>query len=128
MTNAELIRSEPESCVTMDGQSASLSWNKTPIWGLRPDLYYCHIVAGLLMWGVLPVERTRLYFAIAADPRQRSYSRVQVPLNSRPYFTVSDQRLPFYRLLRLVGLRWRYSTQPPHWIVSVLLCTAAYLV
>jgi hypothetical protein len=29
------------SYVTTDGQSASLSWNKAPIWGLRPDLYYC---------------------------------------------------------------------------------------
>jgi hypothetical protein len=27
-----------ESYVTTDGQSASLSWNKAPIWGLRPDL------------------------------------------------------------------------------------------
>jgi hypothetical protein len=29
-----------ESYVTTDGQSASLSWSKAPIWGLRPDLYY----------------------------------------------------------------------------------------
>jgi hypothetical protein len=29
------------SYVTTDGQSASLSWNKAPIWGLRPDFYYC---------------------------------------------------------------------------------------
>jgi hypothetical protein len=26
--------------VTTDGQPASLPWNKAPIWGLRPDLYY----------------------------------------------------------------------------------------
>jgi hypothetical protein len=37
--------------VTTDGQSASLSWNKAPIWGLRPDLYYCQTVAGLLTRG-----------------------------------------------------------------------------
>jgi hypothetical protein len=36
-----------------DGQSASLSSNKTPIWGLRPDLYYYQTVVGLLMWGTL---------------------------------------------------------------------------
>jgi hypothetical protein len=30
-------------------QSASPSWNKAPIWGLRADLYYCKTVAGLLM-------------------------------------------------------------------------------
>jgi hypothetical protein len=34
-----------------DGQSASLSWCQAPILGLRPDLYYCQTVAGLLMWG-----------------------------------------------------------------------------
>jgi hypothetical protein len=32
--------SESESDVTTDGQSASLSWNKAPIWGLRPDFFY----------------------------------------------------------------------------------------
>jgi hypothetical protein len=31
---------ESESYVTTDGQPASLSWSKVPIWGLRPDLYY----------------------------------------------------------------------------------------
>jgi hypothetical protein len=44
-------------------QSASLSWNKALIWGLRPDLYYCQTVAGLLMWGALSDERTGLSFA-----------------------------------------------------------------
>jgi hypothetical protein len=34
-----------ESYVTTDGQPASLSWNKAPFWGLRPDLYYCLTVA-----------------------------------------------------------------------------------
>jgi hypothetical protein len=78
-----------------DCQSASLSWNKAIIWGLRPDFYYCETVAGLLMWGALFDERTSLSFAIAAGTRQRSYSRVRVPWSSPPYFTVSDSRLPF---------------------------------
>jgi hypothetical protein len=43
-----------------DGQPASLSWNKAPFWGLRPDLYYCLTVAGLLIWGALSDERTGL--------------------------------------------------------------------
>jgi hypothetical protein len=46
-----------------DGQSASLSWNKAPIWGLRPDVYYCLTVTGFLMWGALSDERTGLSFA-----------------------------------------------------------------
>jgi hypothetical protein len=86
---------ESETCVTTDGQSVSLSWNKAPIWGLRPDCYYRRTVPGLLMWGALSVERTGLSFTSAAGASQRSQSRVRVPWDSRPYFTVSDLRLPF---------------------------------
>jgi hypothetical protein len=45
------------------------------------------------MWGALSDERTGLPFTIAAGPRQRSHSWVRVPLDSWPYFTVSDSRL-----------------------------------
>jgi hypothetical protein len=86
---------ESESYVTTDGQSASLSWNKAPIWGLRPDFYYCQTVAGLLIWGVLSDEWTGLSFTIATGPRQRSHSRVLVPWDFWSHFTVSDSRLPF---------------------------------
>jgi hypothetical protein len=54
--------SQSHSYVTTDGQSASLSWNKAPIWGLRPDFYYCQTIAGLLMGGALSDERTGLFF------------------------------------------------------------------
>jgi hypothetical protein len=33
-------------------------------------------------------------FTIAAGPRQRNHSRFRVPRDSRPYFTVSNSRLP----------------------------------
>jgi hypothetical protein len=85
---------ESESYVTTDGQSASQSWNKAPVWGLRPDFYYHRTVAGLLMWGALSDERMGLSFTIAAASSQRSHSLVRDPLDSRPYFTVSDLRLP----------------------------------
>jgi hypothetical protein len=87
--------SESESYVTTDSQSANLSWNKAPIWGLRPDFYYRRTVAGLLIWGALSDERMGLSFTIAVGSSQRSHSRVRVPWDSRPYFTVSDLRLPF---------------------------------
>jgi hypothetical protein len=110
-----------------------------PIRAPTPDLYYCQTVAGLT-WGALSDERTGLSFTIAAGPRQRSHSRVWVLLDSWPHFIVSDSRLPqpggpgpriyipqeqggpvippgtglsFRRLLRLAGLRWRYSNPPP---------------
>jgi hypothetical protein len=34
------LTAESESYVTTDAQSASLSWYKAPIWGLRPDFYF----------------------------------------------------------------------------------------
>jgi hypothetical protein len=52
----EWTQSEFYSYVTTDCQSASLSWNKAPIWGLRPNFYYCQTVAGLLMWGAASDE------------------------------------------------------------------------
>jgi hypothetical protein len=136
-----------QSYVTTDVQSASLSWNKAHIWGLRPDFYYCQTVAGLLMWNALSDESMGLPFTIAACPRQRSRSWVWVPRDSWPYITVSDSRLPepggpgariyipqeqggpvippgtgfpFRRLLRLAGLRWRYSNPPPRGVVTRL--------
>jgi hypothetical protein len=83
--------------------------------GLWPDFYYCQTIAGLLMWGALSDERTGVSFTIVTGPGQISHSRVRVPWDSRPYFTLSDSRLPFRRLLRFAGLWRRYSTTPPHW-------------
>jgi hypothetical protein len=90
----ELSKSQSQSYLTSDGQSASLSWCQAPIWGLRPDFYYCQTVAGLLMWGALFDERMGLLFTIAAGSRQRSHSWVQVLWDSWPYFTVSDRDSP----------------------------------
>jgi hypothetical protein len=79
-----LTQFESESYVTTDVQSASLSWNKASIWGLRPGFYYCQTVAGLLMWGALSDKRTGLSCTVAAGLSQRSHSRVRVPWDSRP--------------------------------------------
>jgi hypothetical protein len=111
------IESDSESYVTTDGQSTRLAWNKASILGLRPDFYYCQTLSGLLVWGALSEERTGLSFTIVPGPRQRSQSRVRDILLSQ----IRD--FPFRRLLRLAGLRWRYSTPPPHGIHE---CTAFY--
>jgi hypothetical protein len=42
---------QSQSYITSDGQLASLSWNKAPIWGLRPDLYYLCDSYGLVLVG-----------------------------------------------------------------------------
>jgi hypothetical protein len=106
-----------EYYVTTDGQSASVSWNKAPIWGLGPDFYYCLTVAGLLMWGALSHERSGLSFTIAAGPHQRTNSQVRVPWDSRPYFTASNSRLPFSSP---PTTRRRCATPPPHGILCKL--------
>jgi hypothetical protein len=41
LQNSTLKSSQSQSYITTDGQPASLSWNKAPIWGLRPDLDHC---------------------------------------------------------------------------------------
>jgi hypothetical protein len=92
-----------------------------------------------------------LSFTIASGSRQRSHSRVRVLRDSWTHFSVSDSRLPqpggpgtriyipqdqggpvippgtgypFSRLLRLAGLRWRYSNPPPHGATTYsFLCT-----
>jgi hypothetical protein len=94
-----------------DGQSAGLSWNKSPIWGLRPDFYYCQTIAGLLMWGALSDERMGLSFTIAPVLCQCSHFQVRVPWDSWIYFTVSDSRLPFSLPPTTRRVRWRYSTE-----------------
>jgi hypothetical protein len=68
----------------------------------------CLTVTVLFLWGALSDERSGMSFVCAAGPCQRSLSRVRVPWDSQPYFTVSDLRL------RLAGSRWRYSIPPPH--------------
>jgi hypothetical protein len=134
-------QSHSHSYVTTDGQSASLSWCQAPIWGPRPNFYYCQTTACWLMWGILSDDRACLSFIIFSGPRQRGHCRVRVPRDSWPYFTLWDSRFPkpgepgpriyilqeeggpvmppgtgfpFRRLLHLAGLRWRYSNPPPH--------------
>jgi hypothetical protein len=115
---SNLLPAESESYITTDGQSASVSWNRAPIWGLRPDFYYRQRVSGLLIWGALSDERVGLSFTIAAGPRQRRHLRVRVPWNLWPYYMSQFQDFPLRRLLRLAGLRWRYWTPPPHGMTS----------
>jgi hypothetical protein len=92
----------------------SSSWRRAPRES-RPEYRFSseHLPSQYL-YNILSEERMDLTFTIAAGPRQRIHSRVLVPWDSRLNFTVSDLRLPFCRLLRHAGLRWRYSTLPPH--------------
>jgi hypothetical protein len=129
-----------------DGQSASLSWNKAPIRGLTTKLLLVRQLR--VCWcGALSLTRgreCRLQFLLAlasavilgSEPRGNRY---HIFLPQIPDF-------PFCRLLRLAGLRWKYSLctdlvhtsetfynfgmteqWPPHWtlwvLVSDILCS-----
>jgi hypothetical protein len=103
---------ESELYVTTDGQPASLSWNKAPIWGLRPDfiivwqLRVCWFGAPSLTRGL--VSRLQLLLALASAVILGSESR-----RTRGLILLSHFRdFPFRRLLRLAGSRWRYWTPP----------------
>jgi hypothetical protein len=109
--------SQSQSHIATDGQSVTKSWCQAPS-GTQIFSYYYLTVTVLFLWGALSDEKTGLSFVYAAGSSQRSLSRVRVPWYSRPYFTVSDLRLPFCHLLRLAGSQWRYSTPPPHGLLS----------
>jgi hypothetical protein len=82
-----LTELESESYITTDGQLASLSWNKEPILGLRPDFYYCQTIPSLLLWGALSDEGTGLSFTIVPGPRQLSRgTRDSILLSQIGYF------------------------------------------
>jgi hypothetical protein len=109
-----------ESYVTTDGQSASLSWYKAPIRGLRPDFYYRTeygirlTVTFLIPWGALSDERTGLPFVCAAGPCQRSLSRCLSPLKSSDC-AWNRRRLPqrfYFPLLRFSNnlVAWEFLT------------------
>jgi hypothetical protein len=82
--------SESESYVTTDGQPASLSWNKAPIWGLRPDLDYCLTVEGLLIWGALAL------YSLWADPMENTVSQQFVGVLTAPLPSNEHPTVPRY--------------------------------
>jgi hypothetical protein len=47
-----------------DGHSASLSWNRASVLGLRPDFCYSMTGIRLLMWGAFYDKRTGLSFTM----------------------------------------------------------------
>jgi hypothetical protein len=87
---------------------------KAPFGDLRPDLYYCLTLAGLLIWGALSDEKVGLSFALLLAFTRAVIFGSESP-RTRGHILLSQIRdFPFRRLIRLAGLRWRYSTQPPY--------------
>jgi hypothetical protein len=94
-------------------EAARMSWNKALVWGLRPDHFYCLTVAGLLIWGALWREDGHVVYNCWWSSPAPSFSGPE--FHGTHHNLLSQIRdFPFRRLLRLSGLRWRYSTPPPH--------------
>jgi hypothetical protein len=103
-----------EFYITTDGQPANLSWNKAPIWGLRPDLYYCLQVAGC-WFAALSLTRGRVCRLLLLLALTSAVFLESESLGTRDHIFLSQiWDFPFRRLLRLAGSRWKYSTPPPH--------------
>jgi hypothetical protein len=96
--------SRVDSYVTTDGQSASLSWNKAPIWGLRHRFLLLSDSCGALSLTRGRVCRLQLLLALDSGVILGSESR-----GTQEHILLSQIRhFPFRRLLRLAGIRWRY--------------------
>jgi hypothetical protein len=64
---------QSQSYVTNDDQLANLSWCQGPIWGSRPNFYFCQTVSGLLIWSSLSDDRTGLSFRLNSTRNLGSY-------------------------------------------------------
>jgi hypothetical protein len=66
-----------------------------------------------------------IYCTIASGPWHSSHSRVQVPQNSRPYFTVSFETLPTWRARSTYLLVYPPGTEWPNY--AVRLCITCFI-
>jgi hypothetical protein len=117
---SENAESESESYVTTNGQLASMSWNKAPIWGAYDQIFIIVWQLRVCWFGVPSLTRGRvcrlqLLLALASPVILGSES-----LGTCDHILLSQIRdFPFRRLLWLAGSRWRYFTPPPHGILRI---------
>jgi hypothetical protein len=90
---------EVEVEFTNNGQTTNLSWCRVPIRAHYQTYIFSLRNAGFFMWGSLSDEKMGLQFTstFVSGPCQSSYTRVQFPQNSRPYFTVSFETAQTWR-------------------------------
>jgi hypothetical protein len=73
-----------------DGQSASPSWCRPPIWGQWPDLYYCRTFSVFMLWGALWRKDWSVIY-----PYNSLWLSGPFPQNSLPHLTVSFETTGF---------------------------------
>jgi hypothetical protein len=105
------LAAESESYVTTNSQSASLSWNKAPIWSLRPDFYYCLTVAGLLIWGAISDERTGRFFSFLIYIQSVGFLGRKISPSQGRYLH-TEQHKHIINVHRYPCLHWDSTTIP----------------
>jgi hypothetical protein len=102
--------SESESYVTTDGQSATLSWNKAPLWGLRPRSKHSLSILGKACLRKLLDCCTRI--------RCRGIMFTEsLPSNKRLLcFHYSGFRASFPNIVRSIRSKWIGLTGHLEWI------------
>jgi hypothetical protein len=115
----------------------SQSWHPVPLWDLRSDIIYCRNVTvrnlrscirGRTLWredgspicslitqwseSLRTCNHTLLSHLRLTQPRGPG-SRIYIPQKQGGPVIPPDTGFPLHHLLRLAGLRWRYSIPPP---------------
>jgi hypothetical protein len=132
-------QSQSQSYVTTDGQSPSLSWCRASIWGpktrfllLSRSCEFVDVGASLTRGRVCHLQLLLVLAVILGSESHGTHGHILLSqirdcpnLEGKvPVFTSRQEQgdpvipqgtgFTFRRLLRLVGLRWRYSNPPPH--------------
>jgi hypothetical protein len=92
-------------------------WHNSPFWS---HSFPYKILPDLIRFSLLWISQLQFYFTgqgrqpCVQPPNWRTRSPyVYPPVTGWPSY-IPGTGLPFRRLLRLAGLRWRYSNPPPH--------------
>jgi hypothetical protein len=112
--------SESESYITTDGQSASLSWKKHPS-AAYGQIFITVKLLRFCWCGALSLTRGRICSLQSLLDLASAVIFGSEFRGTRDHILLSHFRdFPLRRLLRLAGLRWRYSTPTPHGIKSLI--------
>jgi hypothetical protein len=92
----------------------SMSWYRAPLWDLRPDIISCRNVAvwNLRSWSMVRVAQNPYHTLLShlrlPQPGPPG-SHIYIPQEQDGPVIPADTGFPLRHLLRLTGLRWRYS-------------------
>jgi hypothetical protein len=94
---------------------SSSSWRRAP-WDSRPEFYFSQLnTCGYSTYIISSLTRGRVCHLHLLMALARAFILGSESRGTRDHILLSQIRdFPFCRLLRLAGLRWWYSTPPPH--------------